>query len=163
MIFSPWPVFYSFSSCLALCSLNTFLLLKIIQQTIKKRTKSVKKSSLKTICFLTSIFSRFGLHFGGFGSLLGLSWEALGVQNGVQEGGGHWPKTVLFLTYVVFDAFFEIFSILNRFWKVWGRFWEGFGRVGDGFWEGLDSFFRSLRQAFGPRACRITSTWFWVV
>ena len=43
----------------------------------------------------------------------------------------------LFSTYIVFEAFFDIFSILTRFWRGWGRFWEGLGTVGDGFWESL--------------------------
>ena len=131
---SPWPMFYSFSSCFTFCSLNTFLFKKIIQKTIKKQRKSMKKSSLKTTCFSTSIFWRFGLHFGDLGSLLGLSWEALGVQNGVQEGGGHWPKTIFF-QHVVFIIFFDFSSILNRFGMVWGGFGEGLGRVWEPFFD----------------------------
>ena len=50
---------------------NDFWVQKNIQKTIEKPIKSMKQSSLKTRCFSTCIFLRFGLHFGRF-------WDPLG-------------------------------------------------------------------------------------
>ena len=68
---------------------------------------------------------------------MGLSWEALGAQNGVKEGGGHWPKTVFFLDCVTIIGFFCVFLDLRSILKGLGRVWEGLERVWGGFWKGF--------------------------
>ena len=53
---------------------------------IKTSSKPWKNRVWKRPVFQHRIFRVFGSILAGFGRLLGLSWEALGVQNGVQEG-----------------------------------------------------------------------------
>ena len=52
-------------------NLGNLGLQKIIPKTMKNHIQTIKKSSLASTCFLTSIFTRLGVHFGSF-------WEALG-------------------------------------------------------------------------------------
>ena len=61
-----------FSSC---CFLHGFGIQKTIQKPIKNHARATQKSISKTCCFLISIFSHFGLDFGGsWASNLEPSW-----------------------------------------------------------------------------------------
>ena len=76
----------------------------------------------KTTCFLTSLFSGFGIDLGGFGRP---SW--------VQDG----PKCEAKTRMHAHDSLLKLnlFSkcrlggLQARFWRVWGGFWEGLGRA----------------------------------
>ena len=117
--------------------LDAFWLQKTSQKPFQNEAETIKKSSLKTTCFQTSIFWCFGLHFGAFGSLLGLSWQALGVQNVAQEGGDHWARAVFFFNFCCFRGATFVFL---RFGRVWGGFGKGFWRFGEGFLSGFREF-----------------------
>ena len=72
------------------------------------------------------------------GRLLGLSWEALGTQNGVQEGEGHWGKAV-------FNAVSSFSWLQCNFPSIW----EGLGKVLGGFFEGDWEEFGEVCRIFG--------------
>ena len=118
-------------------NLNNFRLPKIIQKTIKNNLQTMKKSSLKTTCFSTSLFSRFWLHFGCF-------WEALGPLLG-SFGLPKWSPRALvtlrvayfILTFFVFAAALSISIDLGRFGDDFGRVLGRFGLVLGWFGEGF--------------------------
>ena len=62
------------------CFLHGFGIQKTIQKPLKNHARATQKSISKTCCFLTSIFSRFGLDFGASWALLGRSWALLGAS-----------------------------------------------------------------------------------
>ena len=62
------------------CFLRGFGVQKTIQKPLKNHARATQKSISKTCCFLTSIFSRFGLDFGASWALLGRSWALLGAS-----------------------------------------------------------------------------------
>ena len=88
----------------------------------------MKKSSLKTTCFLTSIFCVGG----AFWNLLGGSWASLGTlwapkwrpraMESLREGS-------CFFTLVILVARLWIFFDLGGFGKGLGGFWEDFWRI----------------------------------
>ena len=92
----------------------------------------MKKSSLKTTCFSTSIFLRFWLHFGCFGKALGPLLGGFGRLKWRPRGWG-----TLNQAYFCFNFFHFRGCTFNflRFGRVWGRFGEGSGKVWDGFGE----------------------------
>ena len=69
---------------------------------------------------------------------MGLSWEALGTQNGIQEGEGHWGKAV-------FNAVSSFSWLQFNFPSIW----EGLGRVLGGFFEGDWEEFGEVCRIFG--------------
>ena len=62
------------------CFLHGFGIQKTIQKPLKNHARATQKSISKTCCFLTSIFSGFGLDFGDSWALLGRSWALLGAS-----------------------------------------------------------------------------------
>ncbi len=50
------------------CILQLFWVPKILPKPLQNEVRTPKKSMPKTACFLTSIFSGFGLHFGASGA-----------------------------------------------------------------------------------------------
>ena len=104
---------------------GNFGLQKIIPKTMKNHIQTMKKSSLASTCFLTSIFTRLGVHFGSF-------WEALGSLLG-GFGRPKWgPRSFRrrsrssFYRALTQDGLQDVFWIdlgwlLERFGKVLGR------------------------------------------
>ena len=66
----PWgkPLFLRFSRKSCFCNLHAFCIQKSSQKPLQNEARRVNKSMPKTCCFSTSIFSRFGLHFGRIGA-----------------------------------------------------------------------------------------------
>ena len=58
-------MFFRFSRKACLCGFGAFFLPKIIPKPFQNEVRTLQKSMPKTCCFLTSIFSGFGLDFGG--------------------------------------------------------------------------------------------------
>ena len=106
--------------------LNAFWLQKNSQKPVQNEAENIEKSSLKTTCFFTSIFSRLGLDFGGFwGSILEPSW--LKIANLTK---GTPPLSALKL-----DVFQEchLGGLQARFWSLQGSILEAPGSILEGF------------------------------
>ena len=132
-------MFYSILEIVVVCSLCALGLQKLIPNTTRNLTKTVKKTSPKTTCFLMLIFSRFGVYFGSFWDALGPHWGRFGRQNGVQEPRQHWGKAVFFSLWSFWGPKLEFSLIWGVFGSVLGGFGEDFGWI---WGEFCDDFWR---------------------
>ena len=104
----------------------------------------MKKSSLKTTCFSTFIFSRFWLHFGCFWEALGPLLGSFGRPKCAPRGWVTLREAYFFLTFFVFVAAFSISFDLVGFGYDFGRVWEGFWEVLGRFSKTFKDFWRFL-------------------
>ena len=110
----------------------------------------MKKSSLETTCFSTSIFSRFWLHFGCFWEALGPLLGGFGRPKCAPRGWGSLRQALFFSTCLVFVAALSISFDLGRFGEDFGRVLGRFGMVlgwfGEGFWLDLRIWGEGFQQ-----------------
>ena len=116
---------------------NNFLLQKNIQKTMKNHAQTMKKSSLKSTCFLTSIFLRFGLHFGRFWEPLGPLLAGLGHPKCGPRGCPSLRESSFVSTFVVFVAGLSVLFDLGVFGEGLGRV---FGGLGKDFCQDFENF-----------------------
>ena len=117
LILSPWEMCNSILEVVVVWSLDACWLQHFIPNTAWSLTKTVKKTSPKTTCFLMLIFSGFGMHFGSFWEALGPPWGQLGECS----------------FFVRFGHFGNQNWNFHQFGIFWGAFWEGLGRILAGF------------------------------
>ena len=117
--------------------LSNLFLQKIVEKTMKNHAQTMKKSSLKSTCFLTSIFWRFGLHFGRFWEPLGPLLAGLGRPKCGPRGWGSLSQSSFFSTFVVFVARLSFFFDLGGFGEGLGRV---FGGLGKDFCQDFENF-----------------------
>ena len=142
-------MFYSILEVVVVCSLYAFGLQKLIPNTTRNLTKTVKKTSPKTTCFLMLIFSRFGVYFGSFWDALGPHWGRFGRQNGVQEPRQHWGKAVFFSLWSFLRPRFRFSPIWGGLGRVLGRFWECLGMIFEGFGSDFEEVWGNASLVFG--------------
>ena len=104
---------------------------------MKNHAQTMKKSSLKSTCFLTSIFWLFGLHFGRFWEPLGPLLAGLGRPKCSPRGCPSLRESSFFSTFVVFVARLSVFFDLGGFGEGLGRV---FGGLGKDFCQDFENF-----------------------
>ena len=109
-------------------NLSNLFLQKIVEKNLKNHAQTMKKSSLKSTCFLTSIFLRFGLHFGRFWEPLGPLLAGLGRPKCGPRGCQSLRESSFFSTFVVFVARLSFFFDLGGFGEGLGKVFGGLGK-----------------------------------
>ena len=137
--------------------LSNLFLQKIVEKTMKNHAQTMKKSSLKSTCFLTSIFLRFGLHFGRFWEPLGPLLAGLGHPKCGPRGCPSLRESSFVSTFVVFVARLSVFFDLGGFGKGFWRFGEGFL---SGFREFCDHFNIDFYNFYRFRGATLLSLFF---
>ena len=111
----------------------------------------------KTYWFLTSIFLRFGLHFGRFWEPLGPLLAGLGHPKCGPRGCPSLRESSFVSTFVVFVARLSVFFDLGGFGKGFWRFGEGFL---SGFREFCDHFNIDFYNFYRFRGATLLSLFF---
>ena len=141
-------IIFRFSQDWCFSNLANVWLPKSIHKIIKDHLQTMKKSSLKTTCFSTSIFSGFGLDFGGsWASKMEPSWLLL-------------PQKTLGIGFFFYDLKLDVFTkwrlggLRARFWRPRASILEGPGLIFEGFGRHIWNHERQER----PKTCKNKSS-----